>query len=98
MTLVIYKYPMKFSMDAECIIEMPQGARSLSVGLQYAEGIREYPHLWALIDRDKPSVRTHFLMIGTGWNIQDYLEPLHFIGTLQFSNRLVFHFFQLLKP
>ena len=69
-------------------VEMPLGAEVISIGEQGAGCV-----LWALVDSDEP-IRTKrsFVVAGTGHTID---KPLgRFIGTVQFRNGLVFHFWE----
>ncbi len=69
-------------------IDMPRGARILSVQVQ-----GERPFVWALVDDEAPHARRHFEMRGTGHPARD-CAALPFVGTFQLhGGALVFHLF-----
>ncbi len=81
----IYKYPV----SPECEIEMPRGAKILTVQTQRGE-----PQLWALVDPDAPKERRRNVAFGTGHDIA-YPEHLTYIGTVQMPGvSLIFHVFE----
>lgn len=82
----------KYELEPTSYIEMPAGARVLSVGAQ-----RNNICLWVLVDPDKPKEIRIFESFGTGHNIDPGLH-LEFIGTvLVHHDTLVFHVFEVLK-
>ncbi len=106
--MTIWKFPV--SIDDHFTLQMPRGAKVLSVGVQATPQAgpprpadqREVPFLWALVDPD-PDLGTetrHFLLAGTGHPRPD-LEWLKivFIGTFQLrGGALVFHLFERISP
>jgi hypothetical protein len=87
----IHKYEVRI--DDEFAIDMPKGARLLSVQTQ--GGI---PFLWALVDTDAKQTLRTFALRGTGHPAGGLdFEP--FVGTFQLNNgALVFHLFDLGEP
>lgn len=86
----IWKYPIPI--DAYFELEMPQGARILTVQMQYNE-----PQLWALVDKMAPREPRLFRLAGTGHPIDD--PRLNYIGTIQMmEGQLVWHIFEIPKP
>jgi len=78
----------KWSLGPETIIEIPVGAKILTVQEQYGE-----PKLWALIDPTAAKESRRFLVYGTGHKITE--ENGIYIGTFQLDNGyLVFHAFE----
>ena len=72
----------------EWSMDLPAGARLLSVQVQYGE-----PVLWALVDPAQPPVPMLFAIRRTGDGADD-LGVAEFIGTFQLQNgALVFHLF-----
>jgi hypothetical protein len=96
----IYKYPLRDPAEShhppvvadrgvECSIEMPKGARVLSVGEQEADLV-----LWAIVDPEAPKAKRDFRVFGTGWKInvtELELGGWSFVGTVQMKDGLVFH-------
>ncbi len=84
----IYKYPIRI-IDAQAI-EMPKGARLLSVQTQ-----RDEPQLWAMVDPSAPLVQREFALRGTGHDATG-LSMATFVGTFQMhGGSLVFHLFDV---
>lgn len=83
----IYKYPVRVTDINK--VEMPKGAKVLSVQMQ-----RGVPCIWALVDPAAEMETRMFFMFGTGHPVE-YAEGLRFIGTFQLVDReLVFHLFE----
>jgi hypothetical protein len=84
MSTTIFKYRLDGGTNT---IEMPQGARILSLALQ-----RGVPHVWALVDQKMPTVLRTIRVYGTGHDMPD--DPGHFIGTFLIrDDSFVFHAF-----
>ncbi len=86
--LTIWKFPFRIADEQE--IDMPEGAKILSVGTQY-----ERPCIWALVNsaRNRDEPRT-ILMRGTGHPANDTANA-RFIGTITMScGRFTFHVFE----
>ncbi len=82
----IWKYEIKVE---PFVVEMPEGARILSVQSQY-----DRPQFWALVNPDAPKVKRYFAIVGTG---QEF-DATHgvYCGTFQtHGGSLVFHLFEL---
>ena len=90
----IWKFEMV--LEDEPTIEMPVGARPLSVGVQkVSDG--DMLVLWAHIpDTTQPMERRHFFILGTGNPIQWQVEESTFIGTVQMES-FVWHVFDQRK-
>lgn len=87
--LAIYKYPMPVPSDLD-VLDMPAGARVLSVAVQ--DGV---PCVWALVDPAAPLRPRAFAWRGTGHDASG-LEAARFVGTvLMADGRLVFHLFEV---
>jgi hypothetical protein len=89
----IFKYPIpavgKFSID------LPHDAKVLSVQAQHNE-----PFLWALVSADKLVFKTSktFRSFGTGHQINENPETLHYIGTFQLDEgNFVGHLFEIVQ-
>lgn len=82
----------KYTIEPDAYIEMPNGARILSVQVQ--NGV---PVLWALVDPDAPLKRRDIRVYGTGHSIRLEVEDLEYLGTFQMHDgALVFHAFEVL--
>lgn len=88
MEKVIYKYPLEVT-DRQAI-EMPKGAKILSVQVQ-----SRVPCLWALVDANtNESEKVIIRTVGTGHAVYDGGRKLEYIGTYQLMNgSAVFHVF-----
>jgi len=69
--LRIFKYSLPFTPDEPAVLDMPEGAQVVRLGLQWgtewaAAEARKVPTLWALVDDDSPTVPRRFLVVGTG--------------------------------
>jgi hypothetical protein len=73
-------------------VVMPVGAKILTVQVQHVWGPEddEVPFFWALVDPSQPLHDHKYSVRGTGHPADD-LGP--YIGTIQPSNGLVFHYF-----
>lgn len=85
----IWKFPLQ-DQPGRQIVEMPKGARILSLQMQ-----RGVPTIWALVDL--PTIEDElpcqaFFIYGTGWEMPD--SPGDYVGTYQsVSGRYVWHVF-----
>jgi hypothetical protein len=78
----------KWTLTTECTLDMPQGAKILTVQEQHGE-----PQLWALVDSNAPQERRTFRVYGTGHCCAT--DPGDYIGTFQLhGGGLVFHVFE----
>jgi hypothetical protein len=68
---------------------MNRGAKILNVQTQGDE-----IYVWALVDTREGSIYRDISYCGTGWEIDDSMNPETYIGTAQL-NGLVLHFFDL---
>lgn len=85
----IFKY--KASLFDSFILEMPEGAKILSVQTQ-----NNIPFIWALVNPSAPLRKRTFRLAGTGHEIRETLKQLDFIDTFQMADgRLVFHVFEV---
>jgi hypothetical protein len=89
MAQTIYKYP--FPIRDEVVIELPKGAKVLSIQEQYGE-----PQLWALVDLDAEMELRFFDVRGTGHDadgVGDHVSSFQMRG-----GTLVFHVFERAIP
>jgi len=81
----IWKYPLEI--DDEQWIDIPRGAKFLSVGVQ-----RGKVCLWVQVDSDAPKESQLIVMHGTGHPMKS--DSMQFIGTVMlYDGDLVFHVF-----
>lgn len=86
MKQVVWKYAVR---PGRFRVEMPVGARILSVGEQFGEA-----QMWALVVPDAPKESRGFTCLVTG-NETAETDLGDFIGTFQLANgALVFHLFE----
>ncbi len=86
MNLTIWKFPLKI-VEAQTL-EMPQGARLLSV-----QGQNDVPTLWAMVDPTSSTVSRTIHLVGTGSYGTDEATMPH-VGTVQtHGGQLVWHVF-----
>ena len=91
MTHTIYKYPLTQPEGDDVVVEMPEGARVLSVQVQ-----RHIPCIWALVDPEKQLEKRRFRIYGTGQRTS--LPDAPYIGTVQLlDGRLVYHLFEVTR-
>lgn len=83
----IYKY--KIPIEDEIIIDLPKGAKILTVQVQ-----NEQPCIWAIVDPLQPFEKRNLYLYGTGMTVT-HCES--YIGTFQIYE-LVFHLFEFNKP
>ena len=85
----IYKYPLRFNSIGAETIDMPVGARILSVQMQ-----GDTITLWALVQPGSKTETVRFTMIGTGWELpDDFATKNLYLGTVQYES-LVWHIFK----
>jgi hypothetical protein len=85
----VFKYKIKIK-DYFSLV-FPQGARILSVQVQYGK-----PQLWALVNPHNTVETRNFLLIDTGEQIENNLERLDYIGTFQLDDgEYVGHLFEI---
>jgi hypothetical protein len=81
----IYKYPLTDDVQS---FDIPKDAEILCLQVQ-----NDVPCIWALVDTDKPKVKRHFEIRGTGDSVPPF--RVSYIGTYQLNGgRLVFHVFE----
>ena len=91
-TKTIWKFPVP-TRDERAALEMPKGARILTVQTQ---GLDERPELWALVDPGANREIRIFRTYGTGHPIDH--DPGEYVATYQIhSVGLVFHVFEQLS-
>lgn len=92
----IFKYPLEIEYEQGLAkwnslmeITMPQGAKTLSVGLQGGKAM-----MWALVDPNAPADKRSVAIVATGEDVPSWLSD-KFIGTLIFGVRgdIVLHVF-----
>ena len=91
MTLTIWKFPLEIKDELE--IEIPSPAIPLAFQLQKGR-----PILWCLVDPEMGLVKKKFRLAGTGHKIDNSLEELKYIGTVQLIHGLlVYHLFEIVS-
>lgn len=80
----------KFDVSNSVTLDMPIGAKILSVQAQGAEIC-----MWALVNTDAKTEKRNFVVYGTGYEIPG--GRMSYVGTAQIAGGLVFHVFELLK-
>ena len=98
----IFKYPIDVKGLQE--VEFPQGARILAVQVQKSTGgfmgplENETVCLWAMSNTEESkTVRRMFRIFGTGKTIDEPLDDLDYIGTVQ-TRPFVWHIFERKGP
>ncbi len=86
----VFKYGVELTAGHEARLTppIPQGAKLLHVGEQMGQMV-----LWAQVDQAKPMVVRKVNIYGTGHRMPEDGSEGEFIGTVQLSSGLVFHFF-----
>ena len=87
MSKQIWKYEINIGKTKR---DIPSNATILSVGLQ-GNNIC----VWALVDTEARTSERTFYVYGTGWDIEESVEYLSCIGTVQDNNGLVWHVFEV---
>lgn len=83
----------KFPLAPDCVLDMPIGAKVLTVQMQ-----GDAVMLWALVDALAPKEQRRFLVYGTGHEILD-AGALTYVATFQMGGGvLVFHAFEVSRP
>lgn len=83
------KRVLKYSLTPDCVVEMPRGAKILSVQVQ-----RDTPCIWALCQDDNQLDGRRFMIYGTGHAMPEDLD-LRYLGTFQLqAGNFVFHVFE----
>ncbi len=85
----VYKYTIP---GPDCVIEMPCDAYILTMQMQRGE-----PCIWAMVTPDADKVQRHFVMRGTGHQLDDWESSDNYIGTFQTRQGLVFHLFEKME-
>lgn len=84
----IFKYVLKYGTQK---IEVPSDFTILSCGIQ-----NDVPVIWGECSPDAPRIRRVFKVIFTGETLDRALETYrHFIGTVQNSQEIVYHIYQV---
>lgn len=84
--ITIHKY--QFQIADKVTIQMPQGARVISVQLQ--NGV---PTMWAMVVTDMKMISHEFRVYGTGHELDTFAIQGKHLGTIQ-QNGLVWHIFE----
>ena len=89
----IYKY--EIPIDGEFTLELPLGARILSVQAQPQDGLlmnNDKVFIWAIVNPYNEKIKRKFHVHGTGNPLYDHYK---YIGTFQvYNGRLVWHLFE----
>jgi hypothetical protein len=79
----------KFTLTSDCIVEMPIGAKILTIQEQ-----RGLPRMWALVDSVALIEKRRFFIYGTGHQIDENIGD--YIGMFQLNDGApVFHVFEV---
>lgn len=88
----IFKYVIPVTDDS--ILPIPEGAKILSVANQHDSIV-----MYALVDPEKTTKRLNIRVCGTGHTLDDHIEQMTFIGTVNLhGGRLMFHVFYEWHP
>ena len=80
----------KYEVSVDFTLNLPKGAKPLAIQNQHGA-----VYLWALVDPSEPFSPRHFRLVGTGHLIEDNMDDLTYIGTVQMDNgNLIFHLFE----
>lgn len=72
------------------MIQVPIGTEILSVQMQH-----DQPCMWALVDPEAKLFNIRILCYGTGWEVQDHVTGLNYLGTVQIDEgHEIYHFFR----
>jgi hypothetical protein len=104
MAFTIHKYVLDDT--GEFSVEMPAGAKILRIGEQTrisacCEHGAEMRHakpvvvLWAVVDLEAKKTKRSLLLTGTDWNGGGKIALAPYVDTVQMSNGLVLHLFDL---
>lgn len=85
MKRTIYKYPLQFEPRQQ--VRMPADAGLLSVEMQRGDIC-----IWAMVDLERDLEPRTFILAATGEEFD--ADGLFYVGTVQPSERLVFHLFE----
>lgn len=87
----IYKYQVDNTNDWNGTISLPENTQVLSAGVQNGNIF-----IWCLVDTDNALVERRFEVIGTGWDMSEFVNNnLVFIDTV-FVDWMVFHVFEVI--
>jgi hypothetical protein len=82
----IHKFPLFGTPGSQIIMNMPAGAKLLTMQLQ--GGV---PTIWAEVDTDNPMEPRKIATFGTGWELPE--EPGQYVGTFQ-EGPFVWHVYE----
>lgn len=86
----IFKYELEPQGRGEITVELPEGAKILSIAFQHGKLC-----LWALVSPMNIHVERHILMLGTGWESPTGVEDMRHISTIQQDGgQFIWHFFE----
>lgn len=88
--LTIWKFALDINLGGEHIVEMPQGAKIISVIDQ-----KDFPTVYAIVSPEAEKEQIRFHVIGTGWrHVEPRIQTLPFVGTIKTHNgHFVWHVF-----
>jgi len=83
----IYKYVLE---GVENKLNLPKNHKALSVINQY-----DKVTLYCLVNPEEELVETKYFIVGTGWELKDYILESEFIGTVAVDDgTLIWHVFK----
>lgn len=90
----VYKYPLSFLSDDRCKLQLPRGAKLLSIARQDTAFAYNSLQLWALVDPNESIMERRTIRVaGAGHPLPDF--GLEYITTiLDAGGSLVWHFFE----
>ena len=84
----IFKYQISYSAPTE--IQLPMDSKVISADLD--------PHgdlcIWALVDPENTMIPRVFMVVGTGWSMEDEIDNWEFIGTVR-QGPYMWHVFEV---
>jgi hypothetical protein len=90
----IYKYELRTLTE----LELPIGSKVLYIGSQGKEENEETyerPFIWVLCDPEREKETRTFLEMYTGQEFDEIGKS--YIGSIQYSSGLVYHYFEIIK-
>ena len=84
----IHKY--EFGIQKLGSFEIPSGAKILTAQWQFYEVV-----LWAEVDTDNFSEDRKFIIVGTGWSLDDEPTERTYIATVQEPSGYVWHVYEV---
>lgn len=84
----IFKYQISYSAPIE--IRLPMDSKVISAGLDPQGDLC----IWALVDPETATTPRVFMVVGTGWSMEDEIDNWEFIGTVR-QGPYMWHVFEV---